>query len=256
MSNYKAFGISLLVFWILLFIIYLLVSVLYINKIEENSLSLPESIKNLMKDNEIFPYVFWNKNMLYLFIALTFVNFIFSLVHGIYLFSKRKEKSYTKKDVKDILNTTYAGYWLIIGAHIILFLPMTGIFGNLNDISLYTSLAYGILIVIGVILLAVGLSEVREENIKNESSEEYNINEKNSKNSKKSKLKELKSASIVAPVFIGITGILYGIAPACCKLFNIMPSESLTNSLIKELNKQSNKNNNPEDKLSGKINTL
>lgn len=230
MSNYKSFGATLLAFWIILFIVSSIIFFIYINKIN-NIIAIPDFLSKFITEKEIFPYIFWNKEMLYTFIVLTFLTFIFTLVHGIYIFSKRKEESYSKKDEKDVLNTTFAGYWLIIGAYLILFIPIFGIFGNVNDITLYASLTYGILMIIGLILLSVGLSQTHE---------------------KDKKMKELKAVSIVAPSLIGITGIIYGIAPACCKLFNItepLSSNVSSNILIKELNKQIKNNNNPENSL-------
>ena len=166
-------------------------------------------------------------------------------------FLKKKEDSYTKKDEKDILNTTFAGYCLIIGAHIILFLPITGIFGPVNDIALSVGLSYGLLMIIGVILLSVGLSHSNESD---------------------KKMKELKSASIMAPVLLAITGILYGIVPYCCNIFNISPpilktqtsisKTSINNPLMKELNSQikfienSKKTTSPEKNLANALSRL
>ncbi len=210
MSKYKDFGIALLVFWIFLFLFALYITYIYLNKISSpfksyisNLLSKSNNETNI--ENNILPYVFYNKDdytMLYLFLFLTLLNFVFSLVHGIYLYSKKKEDSYTKKDEKDILTTTFVGYFFIFIAHLILFVPIVfnkSIGTNNNITTLITGLVYGVLMIIGVILISVGLSGTRE---------------------KDKKMKELKSASIMAPVLIAITGILYGIIPACYKLLN------------------------------------
>lgn len=207
MSNYKKFGKALLGLWISFIIICGVIFAFYIHLINKTTL-LPESINKFIKDKQLFPfpYIFLNDTMLYLFIFFTLLIFVFSLVHGIYIFSKKKEDTYTKKSEKDILNTTMAGYCLIIGAYFILLLPMTGIFGSINDITLSISLLFGLLMIIGVVLLSVGLSNIQE---------------------KEKELKELKSASIMSPVFIAFTGIIYGIVPACCTL--LKPPNSVTN---------------------------
>lgn len=232
MSNYKSFGKTLLAFWIFFFIVYAIIFVIYVNKIMSISGSFNEFIK---KELFPFPYIFLNDKMLYFFIFLTLCIFVFSLVHCIYIFSKKKEDSYTKKSEKDILNTTFSGYLLIIGAQIILFLPMICQFGPINEIILSIRLLYGLLMIIGVVLLSVGLSQSRE---------------------KDKKMKELKSASIMTPVLIAISGIIYGIVPACCELLK-NPQTTSMNPLINVLNSQIQKMNikqvSPEKKLANQL---
>jgi cytochrome c biogenesis factor len=215
---YRDFGITLLIFWIFLFFICSFIFYIYINKIT----SQPTYFDTLIQ-NDILPYIFFKKNdptMLYIFIILTLFNLIFSLVHGIYLFSKRKRSSYSQKSEKDILNTTFVGYLFIFTAHIILFLPIflsmiknneIGNFNMNNNFILGFILLYGLLLIIGVILISIGLSEVKE-------------NDK--------KMKELKATSIVAPVSISITTILFSIIPLSCKLMSMNNSQ---NSLSKIL---------------------
>ncbi len=235
MSKYKDFGITLLVFWIFLFL-FALYTVIHINNIssplissirdfisKKNDEIKVEKNDEIKVENNILPYVFWNKDdhtMLHLFFLLTFLNFIFSLVHGIYLYSKRKEDSYTKKDEKDILTTTFVGYLFIFIAHLLLFIPIViKSIGKLNNITLISALTYGILMIVGVILISVGLSQSNESD---------------------KKMKELKSASIVAPSLLAITGILYGIVPACCSLLKLSLNDitpNITNSTFNKASK-------------------
>ena len=228
---YRDFGITLLIFWILLFLLCGFIFYIYISKIT----SQPTYFDTLIQ-NDILPYIFFKKNdptMLYIFIILTLFNLIFSFVHGIYLFSKRKETSYSQKSEKDILNTTFVGYLFIFTAHIILFSPIfisminskyIGNLDNQNNITFIVSLLYGLLLIIGVILISIGLSEVKE-------------NDK--------KMKELKATSIVAPLFISITSIIYGILPSCFKFIHIQNDKN-KNSLLEILQNTSEKQKNIE----------
>jgi hypothetical protein len=73
--------------------------------------------------------------------------------------------------------------------------------------------------IVGVILISVGLSQSNESD---------------------KKMKELKSASIVAPSLLAITGILYGIVPACCSLLKLSLNDitpNITNSTFNKASK-------------------
>lgn len=210
MSKYKAFGATLLSFWIILFLLSIYVFYIYYMKLTNNSSNIMESIKSIFKtgktsnnistsisNRKIFSYLLGDEKMFMVFVILTFLSLIFSLVHCIYLFAERKANSYTKKDEKDILTITFVGYLFIFIAYLSLFIP---IIFNLDIPFEFVSICYGLFMVIGVILISVGLSQAHE---------------------KDKKMKNLKSTSIVAPSLISITGIIYGIAPACCKLIDI-----------------------------------
>ncbi len=237
MANlYRDFGATLLSFWITLLLLSFYVFYIYYVKLNNksskiNSSNIIESIKSVFKtgttsnsastsngaatsnsastSNSVstsnsrntlitsFPYLLGDQNMFLGFVTLTFLSLIFSLVHGIYLFAERKKDSYTKKDEKDVLTMTFVGYLFIFFAYLALFLP---IIFNLDLPLNLPFIMYGLFMVIGVILISVGLSQVHE---------------------KDKKMKNLKSTSIVAPSLISITGLIYGIAPACCSLINI-----------------------------------
>lgn len=190
MSKYKSFGITLLLFWILIVILSMYVFYIYYNNLVSNI--------NL----NLIPYLFWNNHMFYTFVIFTFLILLFSLIHGIYLFSVKKENSYTKKDEKDVLTTTFVGYFFIILAYLILFVPII-IQLNLSsksNITLIASILFGLFTIIGMILISVGLSKSNE---------------------KDQKLKNLKYTSVVSPILISITSLIYGIAPASTILVDI-----------------------------------
>ena len=190
-SKYKNFGITLLIFYIVIFLLFL-----YIGYLQSNGIT-PNALKILWR----------NETMAYSFFLLIFLTLVFGLVHGIYIYSKRSEKSYTKKDEKDILTTTFVGYFFIIIAHIILF---TLFIFNTEFNELLISL-YSLLTIIGIILISVGLSNIHE---------------------KDKKMNELKKVSIVAPVLITIITTIYGIAPSSNYLINSIFNTSLTNSSL------------------------
>lgn len=221
MSNYKKFGKALLSLWIIFLIFCAIVFFLQINIIK-NITTLPF---DFITNKTLFPF-YGNENMLYAFIGLTILFFVFSLVHGIYIFSKRKEASYTKKSEKDILNTTMAGYCLIVGAYTI-FIVFS--LAYMRDSEVYTNfgtlfmLSFMLFMIIGVVLLSVGLSQIHEKD-------------------GDKKMKELKSVSIMSPIFSSIIGIIYGIVPLCSELFKIVPDKitSVNNPLLTELKRQTN----------------
>ncbi len=233
MSKYKSFGASLLALYILTFILFIIITIISFKLYEiPTNDSLSTFIHKIYKI-ENFEYLFWNKNMFYLFIGITLLNLIFGLVHGIYIFSKRKEKSYTKKDEKDVLTTTFVGYLFITIANIILFVSLLCKINLDKNTLIVITFIYGLLMIIGVILISIGLSEVSE---------------------KDNKMKSLKSASIVAPSLIGITGIMYGISRASCNLIDIdfrnignketefKELKSHLNNISAKMNKYSNQN--------------
>ena len=91
MSKYKSFGATLLAFWIFFFIVFIIVSLIYIN-LTDKIKHLPTFLTDFTTNNTIFPYIFLNKEMLFLFIFITLCIFVFTLVHGIYIFSKKKRR--------------------------------------------------------------------------------------------------------------------------------------------------------------------
>ncbi len=205
---YKDFGITLLVFYIVIFVLLFITCGIFVKlKPMEENLS-DDFLSKFIKNFNIISFntLFYNENMFGLFVAITLLNLIFGLVHGIYIFSQKKVDFYTKKNEKDILKPTFAGYMLIIIAYLLLiFLPLCfpNIFifdeKNTKYKLIGITLLFGLLVVIGAILLGVGLSNIEE---------------------KDKKMKELRSVSIVAPTFIGITGVIFGIVHASCILID------------------------------------
>ncbi len=194
---YKNFGITLLTFYIFTFLLYIYIAYLQSNGISNIALKL-----------------FSNEINTYIFLGITFLILIFGLIHGIYIFSKRKETSYTTKDQKDILTTTFVGYFFIIMAYIILFSAII-----VNDISILNIpiILFTLLMVIGIILISVGLSNAHE---------------------KDKQLNNLKQTSIVSIVLITINTLLFGLLPASNILLNNINSMVQTSNAIFE-----NKNN-------------
>jgi hypothetical protein len=204
---YKDFGITLLVFYIVIFVFLLFICGVFVKLMETDKSD--DFLSTFIRTNFSlisFNTLFYNTNMFGLFVAITLLNLIFGLVHGIYIFSQKKVDFYTVKNEKDILKPTFAGYMLIIIAYLLLiFLPLCfpNIFifdeKNTKYKLIGITLLFGLLVVIGTILLGVGLSNIKE---------------------KDKKMKDLRSASIVAPTFIGITGVIYGIVHASCILID------------------------------------